>query len=164
MIRRDRLVKVLDFGLAKLIEKKTETLEPEAETRAQIKTAPGVIMGTVGYMSPEQARGKDTDARTDIWSLGVVLYEMLTRRHPFVGETMNDTIAAILTKEPAPPTNFNGDIPAELERIVLKTLVKDVEERYQTAKDLLVDLKHLKKQIELDAEIERTASANKQTA
>lgn len=162
MIRRDRLVKVLDFGLAKLLEKKAETTDAEAETRAQIKTAPGMIMGTAGYMSPEQSRGKAADARTDIFSLGCVLYEMLTRRQPFFGETIGDTIAAILTKEPAPPTNLNREIPAELERIVLKTLAKDVEERYQTAKDLLVDLKRLKKQIELGAEIERTASTNKQ--
>ncbi|HEV8159650.1 MAG TPA: protein kinase, partial [Pyrinomonadaceae bacterium] len=164
MIRRDRLVKVLDFGLAKLLEKKTETSDAEAETRAQVNTAPGMIMGTAGYMSPEQARGKETDARSDIWNFGVVLYEMLTRRQPFAGETVNDTIAAVLTKQPAPPTNFNRGIPAELERIVLKTLAKDVEERYQTAKDLLVDLKHLKKQIELGEEIERTASANNRLA
>ena len=164
MIRRDRLVKVLDFGLAKLLEKKTETSDAEAETRAQVNTAPGMIMGTAGYMSPEQARGNDTDARSDIWNFGVVLYEMLTRRQPFAGETVNDMIAAVLTKQPAPPRNFNQGIPAELERIVLKTLAKNVEERYQTAKDLLVDLKHLKKQIELGEEIERTASANNRLA
>jgi len=163
MVRHDRLVKVLDFGLAKLTETKSETSDAEAETWAQVNTAPGMIMGTVAYMSPEQARGKDTDARTDIWSLGCVLYEMLTREQPFVGGTMNDTIAAILTEEPVPPTNFNREISAELERIVLKTLSKDVEERYQTTKDLLVDLKHLKRRIEISGEIERTSAANQQT-
>ncbi len=164
VIRRDHLVKVLDFGLAKLTENKSEISDAEAETWAQVNTVPGVIMGTVAYMSPEQARGKQTDARSDIWSVGCVLYEMLTRKHPFVGETINDTIAAILMEEPASPTNFNREITAKLERIVLKTLTKDVEERYQTAEDLLVDLKSLKKRIELSEEIEREASANRQTS
>ncbi|MCA1622912.1 MAG: protein kinase [Acidobacteria bacterium] len=156
MLREDRLVKVLDFGLAKLTEKREVSLDTEAETRALVKTNPGVVMGTVSYMSPEQARGKDTDARTDIFSLGCVLYEMLTQRLPFSGETINDMIAAILKSEPLSPTNFNSEIPAELERIVLKSLAKDREERYQTAKDLSVDLRRLKRQMELGAEIERT--------
>jgi len=163
MIRRDHLVKVLDFGLAKLTENKSEISDAKAETWAQVNTMPGVIMGTAAYMSPEQARGKQTGARSDIWSVGCVLYEMLTRKHPFVGETMNDTIAAILMEEPASPTNFNREITAKLERIVLKTLTKDVEERYQTAEDLLVDLKSLKKQIEFRTEFEQTASASTQT-
>ena len=157
MLRRDdRIVKVLDFGLAKLTEKKAKTSDTEAETRALVQTNPGVVMGTINYMSPEQARGKETDARTDIFSLGVCLYEMLTLRLPFQGETTSDVIAAILKSEPAPPGDFNSEIPSELERIVLKTLEKDREERYQTAKDLLVDLRHLKKQLEIGAEIERT--------
>ncbi|MGI8640801.1 MAG: protein kinase domain-containing protein [Pyrinomonadaceae bacterium] len=156
MLREDRLVKVLDFGLAKLTEKRETSPDAEAETRALVQTNPGVIMGTAGYMSPEQARGKDTDARTDIFSLGAVLYEMLANRLPFAGETISDVIAAILKSEPVPPTRFNSEISAELERIVLKSLAKDREERYQTAKDLLVDLRRLKKQMEFSAEIERT--------
>ncbi|HZH35289.1 MAG TPA: FlgO family outer membrane protein, partial [Pyrinomonadaceae bacterium] len=157
MLRRDDgIVKVLDFGLAKLTEKKEANLDTEAETRALVQTNPGVVMGTVSYMSPEQARGKDTDARTDIFSLGVVMYEMLTGRLPFQGETISDVIAAILKSEPASPTDFNSEIPFEVERIVLKTLAKDREERYQTAKDLLVDLRRLKRQIEIGAEIEQT--------
>jgi len=163
MIRRDRLVKVLDFGLAKLTEKNSEAIESEAETRALVRTLPGVIMGTAAYMSPEQARGRETDARSDIWSLGVVLYEMLTREQPFVRQTMSDTIAAVLTEQPAPPTNFNRHLPVELERIVGKTLAKDVDERYQTVKDLLVDLKQVKKRIELGTEIGRTALTGEQT-
>jgi eukaryotic-like serine/threonine-protein kinase len=140
MIRRDRLVKVLDFGLAKLTEKESYAIESEAETRSQIRTAPGVIMGTAAYMLPEQARGKQTDARSDIWSFGVVLYEMLARRQPFQGETINDTIAAVLTKQPAPPTNFNRQIPAELEHIVLKTLAsanKSSAERSENGTQIL---------------------------
>lgn len=162
MVREDGLVKVLDFGLAKLAEKKIEEVNSEAATRAQVRTEAGMILGTVAYMSPEQARGHEVDARTDIFSLGVVLYEMLTGRLPFTGDSTSDVIASILRTEPKSPGNFNQDIPTELNRIVAKTLEKDREERYQTAKDLLVDLKHLNKQIEVQTEIERTARTNTQ--
>jgi serine/threonine-protein kinase len=163
MVREDGLVKVLDFGLAKLAEKKIENVDSQAATRAQVETEAGMILGTVAYMSPEQARGLVVDARTDIFSLGVVLYEMLAGRLPFTGDSTSDVIASILRTEPKPPGIFNQDIPTELNRITAKTLEKDREERYQTVKDLLVDLKRLKKQIELQTEIERTGSANKQT-
>jgi eukaryotic-like serine/threonine-protein kinase len=160
MIRRDGFIKVLDFGLAKLTERKTEDTNAEAETRALVRTNPGVVMGTVAYMSPEQVRGKETDERTDIWSLGVVLYEMVTGRLPFAGETMNDTIAAILTKEPLPLSQYVSDAPVELQRIVGKTLRKDPEERYQHVKDLRIDLKDLKQELEFAAKLERSAAPN----
>ncbi|MBA3692974.1 MAG: serine/threonine-protein kinase, partial [Acidobacteria bacterium] len=158
MIRQDGIVKVLDFGLAKLTEKKEVSPDTEAETRALVKTNPGVVMGTVAYMSPEQARGKDTDERTDIWSLGVVLYEMLTRHLPFAGETMNDTIAAIINKEPSRLAQYISDVPAELQRIVGKTLRRDREERYQHIKDLQIDLKDLRRELEFAAKLERSAA------
>lgn len=113
-------------------------------------------MGTVGYMSPEQVRGQTVDGRADEWSLGVMLYEMLTGRLPFAGETMSDTIAAILKTEAEPPTHFNSDIPMELERIVLKTLRKDAEERYQHIKNLLIDLRDLKQDLDFGAKLKRT--------
>jgi TolB-like protein len=130
---------VLDFGLAKLSEPgatATVSTGNEDATRLQVNTSPGV-MGTASYMSPEQARGSITDARTDLWSLGVVLYEMIGRRVPFSGETINHTIVAILEKEPQPLENS----PPELQRIVRKALTKDVDMRYQSARDLLIDLK-----------------------
>ncbi len=141
MLRPDGYVKVLDFGLAKLTEPRESGSEDA--TRALVKTEAGVVMGTVAYMSPEQARGLQVDERTDIWSLGVVLHEMLAGELPFAGETKSDVIASILKTEPAPPRHFNEKIPAELERIVSKTLVKDREERYQSARDLLIDLRRL---------------------
>jgi len=153
MLRDDGLAKVLDFGLAKLTDKKIEPLDTEGETRAQVKTSPGVVMGTVAYMSPEQARGKEIDTRSDVWSLGVVVYEMLTRRTPFAGETANDTIAAILTREPAP---LDESTPTELQRIIRKALQKSRDERYQTVKDLLLDLKNLKRELDFAEEIERS--------
>jgi serine/threonine-protein kinase len=153
MLRPDGLVKVLDFGLAKLTEEAASATEtdPNAPTRLQINTAPGVVMGTFNYMSPEQARGKEVDARTDIWSFGVVLYEMVTGHLPFSGETSSDVIAALLKNEPAPLTTAETDIPAELQRISGKTLKKERDERYQNTADLLVDLKNLKQDITAEA-------------
>src|SRR5438552_2778214 len=155
MLRTDGNVKVLDFGLAKLTEPKT--IDTAAPTLPQVETAPGVVMGTFSYMSPEQARGLAVDARTDIWSLGAMIYEMVAGRQPFEGETASDVMSLILQKEPLPLTHSLPEVPAELERIVRKALRKDREERYQTIKDLLIDLRNLRKELELSAEMERSA-------
>ena len=158
MLRRDGYLKVLDFGLAKLTEKPGERqrIEPEAPTRAMLKTDVGVVMGTVAYMSPEQTRGQDIDARTDIWSLGVVLYEMVTGSVPFEGTTNSDVIVAILEREPKPIMWFLPNVPTELQRIISKALRKDREERYQGIKDLLLDLKSLKQELDFEAKLENS--------
>src|SRR5438132_8888619 len=114
-------------------------------------------MGTVVYMSPEQARGLDVDARTDIWSLGVVLYEMLAGCVPFEGATKSDVLASILEKEPHLPAQSSGEVSAELERIIDKALRKNREERYQTASDLVLDLKSLKQELEVEARLWRSS-------
>jgi serine/threonine-protein kinase len=158
MIRRDAIVKVLDFGLAKLTERAlTDSVDAEAPTQAVVRTEPGVVMGTAIYMSPEQARGVQVDARTDIFSLGVLIYEMVTGRLPFDGSNSNEIIASILgDKDPLPLTRYAREVPSELERIAAKALAKEREERYQSAKDLLIDLRHLKKHLEVEAELERS--------
>ena len=158
MVRRDGYAKILDFGLAKLTEVKDSTADTEAPTRAMVNTGAGTVMGTANYMSPEQAKGVHVDARTDLWSLGAVLYEMTTGHLPFPGGTPTETISLILQKEPPPLARYTNDVPEELDRIVTKALTKDLDERYQSAKDMLIDLKHLKRKLEVDAEIDRTLS------
>jgi serine/threonine protein kinase len=157
MVRTDGYVKVLDFGLAKLTERIAagKPSDPEAPTAPQISTDTGVVMGTVSYMSPEQVRGFEVDARTDIWSSGAVLYETVTGRMPFAGSTSSDVVASILERDPAPIARDAPEVPDELERIVSKSLEKDREDRYQTVKDLLVDLRRLKRDIEINAERDR---------
>jgi serine/threonine protein kinase len=145
MVRRDSIVKVLDFGLAKPI---FPDVSDEKSCDSLLKTLPGMVMGSVCYMSPEQARGLPVDERTDIWSLGVVLYEMLTGQAPFGGATTSDTIAAVLCKEPVSLFYFVPDAPAELQRIVRRALQKDREERYQSVKDFRLDIKNLIHEIE----------------
>jgi serine/threonine protein kinase len=152
MLRRDGYVKVLDFGLAKLTEQDATDVTTPAGARP--KTDTGVVMGTSSYMSPEQARGLAVDARTDIWSLGVVIYEMVTGRAPFEGATTSDVIVSILDREPPPLAQASPEAPAELQRIISKTLHKDREGRYQTAKDLLIDLKSLNQDLEFKARLE----------
>lgn len=157
MLRRDGYVKVLDFGLAKLAEEtaaRREWAEGEASARALVSTTPGLIMGTPAYMSPEQARGLKTDARSDIWSLGVVLYEMVTRRLPFEGPTTADILATLLHHEPSPLTRYNEGVPAELEPIAAKALTKEREERYQTAKEFGLNLKRLRQRLGTGVEFE----------
>ncbi len=144
MLRDDGYVKVLDFGLAKLM--KQSVPDPEAST--MVNTADGIVLGTLSYMSPEQARGLEVDARTDIWSLGVVLYEMVTGRPPFEGTTMSDVLASLLDREPSPLARYSPEVPTELERIIKKALAKNPEARYQTAKDFLIDLRGLKHELE----------------
>ena len=155
MLTHDGLVKVLDFGLVKLTESQSTT-DTEAPTKALVHTDAGTVMGTANYMSPEQARGQKVDARTDIWSLGVVLYELTTGRLPFWGATTTDIIASIVKTEPLPLTRFSPELPSKLEEIVAKALEKDREERYQTIKDLLVDMRRLRKRLEFEAELERS--------
>lgn len=159
MIRhRDRVVKVLDFGLAKVAEKRASTIKSEAsEAATAFKTSPGTIVGTIRYLSPEQARGGSIDERTDIWSTGVILYEMVAGVVPFSGVTSSHTIVQILEKDPAPLSKL-GNAPPELERIVEKAMAKSPDERYQTAKDMLIDLRSLKKRLDLEMEIQRTSS------
>ncbi|HJP93310.1 MAG TPA: protein kinase [Pyrinomonadaceae bacterium] len=152
--RRDGYVKVLDFGLAKLTE--GPVVDVEATIGSLVQTSAGMVMGTANYMSPEQARSEKVDVRTDIWSLGVVLYEMVAGCVPFERATPSEVIALILEREPLPLTRFARDVPAELERIVTKALTKDVEARYQTTKDLLIDLRRLRQRLEIEAEIQRT--------
>jgi serine/threonine-protein kinase len=160
MLRPDGYVKVLDFGLAKPSQQDTPATNTQAPTIAAPKTEPGMLLGTLAYMSPEQTRGKPVDARTDIFSFGVILYEMVTGRAPFEGETTSDIIASILRTDPPPLAFRSPDAPAELERIVTKALAKNQDERYQTAQDLLIDLKRLRQQREIDGEIERSRSGD----
>lgn len=159
MIRDDGYVKVLDFGLAKMSEQvwaNSKTSHPDDVTYIQIQTQAGMVMGTAAYMSPEQSRGKEVDSRTDIFSLGVVLYELLTQRQPFTGETINHIIVAIIEKEPPPFSVFG--VPDDLKNITARALTKDRDRRYQSAADLAGDLRSLLKRLEFAAELERSTS------
>ena len=146
MLRQDGLVKVLDFGLAKLTEADDLPIDPTAPMVSRVHTSPGLVMGTVAYMSPEQARGQAVDSRTDLWSLGVVFHEMLTGESPFKGESVTDLVTSILKHDPASLDLIS--ISQELKPICTKALAKDKKARYQTAQDILQDLQGEKKRME----------------
>jgi len=147
MLREDGIVKVLDFGLAKLTERKGD----DSEATTLFHTKQGTVLGTAHYMSPEQARGLPLDARTDIFSFGVVLYEMVTGETPFAGETTTDVLASILTVEPPPLSSSQPEVPPELDQITSKALGKAREERYQDIRELLSHLQKLKQRLEFEA-------------
>ena len=149
MLRHDGIVKVLDFGLAKLTrEREPAETDSLAPTQNFINTAAGVVMGTAHYMSPEQTRGLDVDHRSDIWSLGCVLYEMISGRQPFHGPTTIDVMSGILDREPESLLPHLAEGPRDLDRVIARALRKDREQRYQTVKDLLIDLRDLKRELE----------------
>lgn len=156
MLRPDGYVKILDFGLAKLTQKGGDSSEEMARRIVRVDTEPGVVMGTLSYMSPEQARGREVDGRSDIFSLGVVLYEMIAEQSPFAGDTPSDVIASILKVDPSPLSKFSHDMPAELQRIVNLALQKDKSKRYQSADQMLSELKNLKQDLEFEAKLSRT--------
>ncbi|HLO00961.1 MAG TPA: protein kinase [Pyrinomonadaceae bacterium] len=159
IIRSDGLVKVLDFGIAKLTGH-AQLISADGVIPPKAETSPGMIIGTASYMSPEQARGKVVDARSDIFSFGVMLYEMAAGRKPFRGDNAADIIGSILHIQPTPLRQLLPTVPAALERIVDRTLRKERAQRYQTAKELLVDLQSLAKAKDIEAEFEHIPSAN----
>src|SRR6478672_5335105 len=153
MLRPDGYAKVLDFGIAKLTEQRPASGSDTGETTAVLQTRLGLVLGTGHYMSPEQTRGQKVDARSDIWSLGVVLYEMVAGSPPFTGETPSDCIASILTKELSPLSGVLPDVPLKLEFILRRALRKKSDERYQTIKEMLADLRILKAELEADSSL-----------
>ncbi|HKQ73411.1 MAG TPA: protein kinase [Blastocatellia bacterium] len=155
MLRRDGIVKVLDFGLAKLAE---NAAQPPGASFARVTTQPGVVMGTVNYMSPEQARGLEVESQSDLFSLGVVMYELLTGRAPFVGATSADVVAALIGGEPRPLSRYAPELPGALQEIVGRALAKAVEHRYQTAREMGDEIKRLKDELEFDARLQGRAS------
>jgi serine/threonine-protein kinase len=156
MVRPDGYIKVLDFGLAKLVE--PSVLQTDRSALPAIETDSGILMGTLSYMSPEQARGKPLDARTDIFSLGIVLYELVAGCVPFAGESGADVIVALLEKEPPPLSDDALQVPQELQRLISRLLRRDRDERYQTMQTVWVDLKDLKEDIHVQAKLERSGS------
>lgn len=164
MLRADGVTKVLDFGIAKLTEARGKAGGTQSSTVLLGHTQPGTVVGTVKYMSPEQARGVAVDARSDIFSLGAVIYEMVTGRAPFEGETGSDVIAEILKGDPPPLLDLAPDLPPELERIINKAMRKDRESRYQTARDLRNDLRDVAKELDFQTKPQRISDFSSSTS
>ncbi len=162
MVRRDGLVKVLDFGLAKLTEVAPTVVGSQSSMLTGNSTEAGIVMGTPRYMSPEQARGEKADARTDVFSLGVMMYEMIAGHAPFAGATTSEIIASVLRDSPPPLAETAPETPPGLERIIGQALRKDRTERYQTAQDLLDDLNQLKEQLLMEKLIAPPESGSSQ--
>lgn len=163
MLRPDGYVKVLDFGLAKLLHPglrpRTQASDPEETTRELVQTDPGKLMGTARYMSPEQIRGLEVDGRSDIFSLGVMLYELLSGQAPFQGATSGEVMASILNREPLPLGELAPGMPASVSQLVTRALAKEREARYQTVAELLSEIKTLKLNLELAAKLGRDGNA-----
>ena len=165
IVRTDGIVKVLDFGIAKLSERRIgETIRRTASAVGSSTSEPGMVIGTAKYMSPEQARGVEVDARSDIFSLGAVIYELVTGRAAFEGDTASDVIAEILKVDPPPPVEFVPDVPQELERMISKALRKDRESRYQTVRDLQIDLQDFRKEMEFQAQLQRSGRSGSRSS
>jgi len=159
MLRPDGYVKVLDFGIAKAAEQEVPVTIPTDEALLLVETNLGSILGTVRYMSPEQARGAPVDKRTDIWSLGVVLYEMITGHAPFTGDAPREVMTSILEIEPPPLTSYIAETPVQLRQIVSKALNKEREERYQSALEPLEALKSLRRGMDFKTELGRSTAS-----
>ena len=161
MLRPDGYLKLLDFGLAKLMElpsgSSSASTGQDEPTRSLFETQPGMVIGTLAYMSPEQARGQRADGRSDLFSLGIIFYEMVTGRRPFAGETPSDMIASLLVSEPARPASLQPNLPPELDAILTRLLAKDRDARFQTAQELLQELKPLRARLEFASESGETA-------
>ena len=159
MLRPDGYVKVLDFGIAKLAEQELPTALATKEVSSLVSTTIGSILGTVRYMSPEQARAAPVDKTTDIWSLGVVLYEMITGKAPFSGNAPEEVIFSILKTEPPPLTTYLAYPPRKLQQIISKPLCKEPSQRYHSAQDFLNALKSYRREMEVTAELERRTTS-----
>jgi serine/threonine protein kinase len=163
MVRGDGLVKVLDFGLAKLTQPPVADVDSEAKTLRQVATQMGQVVGTARYMSPEQARGQMVDPRTDLFSLGIVLYELIAGKAPFQGATAIEVISAILSQEPASIKSLRPEVPVKLERVIQRTLCKEPEQRCASAQELLQDLKSCQQELEHDAQFAKPTEPKETT-
>src|ERR1044071_5725394 len=164
MITSRGLVKMLDFGLAKVTEARPTTDSSDFTVPLGQQTSAGMGVGTISYMSPEQALGREVDNRTDLFSLGVVIYEMLTARLPFGGNSPTEIIDNIIHQEPPPVSRFNNNVPAELERIARKAMEKDRERRYQSAREVATDLRNLRRDLDSGALSTSGLNAQSQTS